>query len=181
MGHWGLPDHARYTGRPHGPLAQLGERRLCTAEVRGSTPLRSTEEAAPPTAVEKAEAPPAAEEAAAPPAAEPVFDEAVLLNLLGGDHESAAEIVHEFLADVPRQVEALRAALAAGDAAQARMQAHTLKGASANVGAGALRAVAYRAEKAAADGDLELLGGLMPQIERQAARLQQTLEGGAAP
>ena len=27
---------------PRGPLAQLGERRLCTAEVRGSTPLRST-------------------------------------------------------------------------------------------------------------------------------------------
>jgi len=20
LGHWGLPDHARYTGRPHGPL-----------------------------------------------------------------------------------------------------------------------------------------------------------------
>ena len=33
---------AGYTGRPRGPLAQLGERRLCTAEVRGSTPLRST-------------------------------------------------------------------------------------------------------------------------------------------
>jgi hypothetical protein len=32
----------RYTERPRGPLAQLGERRLCTAEVRGSTPLRST-------------------------------------------------------------------------------------------------------------------------------------------
>ena len=35
-----LPE--RYTGPPRGPLAQLGERRLCTAEVRGSTPLRST-------------------------------------------------------------------------------------------------------------------------------------------
>ena len=32
----------RYTCPPRGPLAQLGERRLCTAEVRGSTPLRST-------------------------------------------------------------------------------------------------------------------------------------------
>ncbi len=33
---------SRYTCPPRGPLAQLGERRLCTAEVRGSTPLRST-------------------------------------------------------------------------------------------------------------------------------------------
>ena len=38
----GFPDLTRYTWPPHGPLAQMGERRLCTAEVRGSTPLRST-------------------------------------------------------------------------------------------------------------------------------------------
>src|SRR5665647_1490777 len=36
-----LPDHALYL-RPRGPLAQLGERRLCTAEVTGSRPVRST-------------------------------------------------------------------------------------------------------------------------------------------
>src|SRR6476620_10478921 len=29
-------------GRLHGPVAQLGERRLCTAEVRSSSLLRST-------------------------------------------------------------------------------------------------------------------------------------------
>jgi hypothetical protein len=33
--------HALYL-RPRGPLAQLGERRPCTAEVSGSNPLRST-------------------------------------------------------------------------------------------------------------------------------------------
>jgi hypothetical protein len=32
----------RYTCAPRGPLAQLGERRLCTAEVTGSRPVRST-------------------------------------------------------------------------------------------------------------------------------------------
>src|SRR5665647_347900 len=36
-----LPDHALYL-RPRGPLAQLGERRLCTAEASGSRPVRST-------------------------------------------------------------------------------------------------------------------------------------------
>jgi hypothetical protein len=34
-------DHALYL-RPRGPLAQLGERRLCTAEVADSNPTRST-------------------------------------------------------------------------------------------------------------------------------------------
>ena len=33
---------SRYTSPPRGPLAQLGERRLCTAEVTGSSPVRST-------------------------------------------------------------------------------------------------------------------------------------------
>ena len=41
-GRTGRSGPTRYTCSPRGPLAQLGERRLCTAEVRGSTPLRST-------------------------------------------------------------------------------------------------------------------------------------------
>lgn len=108
---------------------------------------------------------------------EPVFDRHVLLNLLGGDEEAAADIVREFLSDVPQQVAALRAALTVGDVERARVQAHTLKGASANVGAGALRAVAYRAETAAADGDLEALAGLLSDIEVQVMRLQKALNG----
>jgi PAS domain S-box-containing protein len=174
LARWGR--HGDDSGGRRSPAAE-GAEAPPAAEAEVSP---ASEEAATPTAVEKAEAPLAAEEAEAPPAAEPVFDEAVLLNLLGGDRESAAEIAQEFLTDVPRQVEALRAALAAGDAAQARMQAHTLKGASANVGAAALRVVASRAETAGADGDLDLLAELMPQIERQATRLQEML-GGASP
>jgi CheY-like chemotaxis protein/HPt (histidine-containing phosphotransfer) domain-containing protein len=106
-------------------------------------------------------------------AAEPVFDEEVLVNVLAGDRQAAAEIALEFLSDVPRQVKALAAALAAGDAEQARLHAHTLKGASANVGAEALRAAAYRAEMAAADGDLALLADLLPEVELQMERLRE--------
>src|SRR5450756_280976 len=108
---------ARWAGRRPGPEPAVGL-------TRGA----SAAEAAP---AAEAQAEVAATDAGEPP----VFDEAVLLHLLGGDRESAAEITAEFLKDAPLQAAALHEALAAGDAALARRQAHTLKGASANVGA----------------------------------------------
>jgi two-component system sensor histidine kinase/response regulator len=110
---------------------------------------------------------------------EPVFDEDVLVNLLGGDREAAAEIAQTFLKDAPRQLAALREALVAGDAPLTRRKAHTLKGASANVGAEALRAAACRAETAAANGDLAMIDSLLPELETQLARLLEMLGAGA--
>ena len=103
----------------------------------------------------------------APP---PAFDPKVLLGLLGGDREAVAEILAEFAADAPRQAAAVRDAVAGGDAELVRRCAHTLKGASANVGAGALREVARRLEQAAAAGDLTAAAALV-------ASLQATLDG----
>jgi len=112
----------------------------------------------------------------------PVFDEAVLLNLFGGDRKAAAEITAEFLKDAPLQAAALHQALAAGDAALARRQAHTLKGASANVGAEALRAVANRAELACAGGSLQEAGELAEELDAELRLLQDELgENGGAP
>jgi two-component system sensor histidine kinase/response regulator len=105
----------------------------------------------------------------------PVFDEAVLVHLLGGDHEAVAEIVAEFIKDAPLQVAAFHEALAAGDAALARRQAHTLKGASANVGAEALRAVASRAELACAGESLQEAEELAERLEAELRRLQDEL------
>ena len=155
---------ARWAGRRPGPEPAVG-----------LTPGTSAGEAAP--AVE-AQAELAATDAGEPP----VFDEAVLLHLLGGDRESAAEITAEFLKDAPLQAAALHEALAAGDAALARRQAHTLKGASANVGAEALRAVAYRAELACAGGSLQEAGELAEELDAELGRLQDELgEKGGAP
>ncbi|MFA4965215.1 MAG: PAS domain S-box protein [Thermoleophilia bacterium] len=130
-----------------------------------------------PAALEAGAGAPAA--AAARPGVEPpqspVFDEGVLLNLLGGDREAAAEVTAEYRADAPRQVAALRMALAAGNAALARRQAHTLKGASANVGAEAVRAVAHAVELAAAEGELERAGALQAELALQLDRLEVAL------
>ena len=103
-----------------------------------------------------------------------VFDEGVLLGLLDGDRQAAGEILAEYVVDAPRQVAALREALAAGDADAARRQAHSLKGASANVGAQTLRAAAHDVERAAA-GDLYAARGLTDRVEDELERLQEHL------
>jgi PAS domain S-box-containing protein len=111
----------------------------------------------------------------------PVLDEAVLLNMLEGDQEAAAEITAEFLKDAPRRTAAFRVALAAGDAVLARREAHTLKGASANVGAEALRTVAHRAELACTDGSLTEAGELVEELDVELHRLEDVLvKGGGA-
>jgi PAS domain S-box-containing protein len=109
---------------------------------------------------EESEFKPEAIAVAEEPAA-PVFDEKVLLNLLEGDRESAAEIAAQFLADVVGQVSRLREAIEDGDAAKIRERAHTLKGSSASVGAEALRYCGADLEKRG-------VGGGIPEHEKPA-------------
>ena len=110
-----------------------------------------------------------------------VFDPAVLLDLLGGDAASVAEILAEFLDDVPRQLRALGTALDQGDLEAVRRQAHTVKGASANVGAQALREAAYDVERAAAADDAVAAARLADNVAHEFERLREQLsrrEGG---
>jgi CheY-like chemotaxis protein/HPt (histidine-containing phosphotransfer) domain-containing protein len=86
--------------------------------------------------------------------APPVFDENVLLSLLEGDRDSAVEIANQYLADVGGQVTGLCEAIQSGDLEAVRERAHTLKGASASVGAQGLRYCAADVEKKAAGGAL---------------------------
>jgi HPt (histidine-containing phosphotransfer) domain-containing protein len=102
-----------------------------------------------------------------------VFDPTVLLDLLGGDAASVAEILGEFLEDVPRQLQALRAAFDDGELDAVRRQAHTVKGASANVGAEALRGAAYAVECAAAEGDAVAAAALADGVVREFERLRE--------
>ncbi|OFW58878.1 MAG: hypothetical protein A2133_02310 [Actinobacteria bacterium RBG_16_64_13] len=106
--------------------------------------------AGPPPGVESEPIPEALAVADTP--APPVFDEKVLLNLLEGDRESASEIADQYLGDVGTQVSRLREAVELGDAALLRERAHLLKGASASVGAEAMRYCAADLEKRAVVG-----------------------------
>jgi CheY-like chemotaxis protein/HPt (histidine-containing phosphotransfer) domain-containing protein len=105
----------------------------------------------------------------------PVFDKAGMLERLLGDEELAHTVAAAFLGDIPEQIAALRGHLKAGDAASANRQAHTIKGASANVGGEALRATALAMEMAAKAGDVSAAGARLPELEEQFDQLRQAI------
>ena len=97
----------------------------------------------------------------------PIFDRAGMLARLTDDEELAALIVARFCESTPRQIEAIRSSLDAGDAADLRLAAHSIKGAAANVGAERLRRVASALEQAAQAGDLSAARVHLAELELQ--------------
>jgi PAS domain S-box-containing protein len=113
-----------------------------------------------------------------PPAEDetPVFDRAGLLERMSGDEELATEILDVFFGDFPRQIQVLKEYLAAGDTAGAGLQAHSIKGAAANIGGERLRKVALEMEKAADGGELGAAAARMASLEEQFVQLGKNLE-----
>jgi histidine phosphotransfer protein HptB len=89
-----------------------------------------------------------------------------LQQLSDGDTEFELELLEVYLEDTKQHLQAAKAAIAAQDGAQLAREAHHLKGASGNVGAMAMQAMAYKLEqlernKVWADGD-----ALIDDLER---------------
>ncbi len=102
-----------------------------------------------------------------------VIDRSVLDRLLdsfGGDKEFLGEMLDTFFDDSPRQLEAVRAGLAAGDAEAVRRAAHSLKSNCANFGALALSGQCRELEVLAKAGSLE---GGAEHLARIAAGYEQ--------
>jgi len=118
--------------------------------------------------------PPAAV-AAAPQDAAAVFDEVQFLERIMQDRELARVILAGFMEDVSRQTQTLRTLIEAGDAAAAARQAHTIKGAAANVGAEALRAAAYETEQRTLTGGMQSAAELVSRLEEEAVRFGKAL------
>jgi PAS domain S-box-containing protein len=106
----------------------------------------------------------------------PVFDKAGMMSRLMDDEDLARKLIDIFLDDIPKQIESLRGYLAAGDITGVERQAHTLKGASANLGGEVLRAVAFEMEKAAKDGNLKYATAQLTELENQFNRLKEAMD-----
>jgi signal transduction histidine kinase/CheY-like chemotaxis protein/HPt (histidine-containing phosphotransfer) domain-containing protein len=106
----------------------------------------------------------------------PVFDKAALMERLMDDEDLAQTVIATFLEDIPRQIETLKGYLGAGDAPGAERQAHTIKGASANMGAEALRETAFEMEKAGKAGDLEAAKVRMADLEKEFGSVNEAME-----
>ena len=105
----------------------------------------------------------------------PVFDRAALLTRLMDDEELVETILQGFLEDMPRQLETLRHCLEAGDAAGVARQTHSIKGAAANVGCEALRALAFELEKAGRTGSVESLKPRFDEVAEAFEQLKQVV------
>jgi CheY-like chemotaxis protein len=122
---------------------------------------------------------PAAGEAA--PAGNPradtaeVFSPSELLDRLMGDTELAHVIIEGFLGDIPGQIAKLKGFVQSGDREAATRQAHTIKGASANIGAAALRQAASELEEMGRDDDMAGIAKELPRLEAEFERLSGEL------
>jgi len=94
-----------------------------------------------------------------------IFDLEGMLGRLDGDNELAAIVIAVFLEDIPAQIQTLKDFVKSGDTASSARQAHSIRGASANVGGDRLRNVASVMEKAADVGDLHAVAARMADLE----------------
>ncbi|WP_462322796.1 Hpt domain-containing protein [Halochromatium sp.] len=95
------------------------------------------------------------------------FSIAVLVERLDGDQEIAREVAAAFVESSQELLQQLDGAIAAGRADAVRRNAHSIKGAAANIGANALAETAAEIEDAGRDQRLELAERLVPQLHRR--------------
>jgi HPt (histidine-containing phosphotransfer) domain-containing protein len=93
------------------------------------------------------------------------FDREELVERLMGDEERARRIIGRFLEDIPKQLTALAEAISHTDPQAARMHAHAIKGAAANVGGNGIREVACKLEQLGSAGDLPAAAVALPELE----------------
>ncbi|MBN2718883.1 MAG: response regulator [Deltaproteobacteria bacterium] len=103
-----------------------------------------------------------------------IFNEDEFLHRLLGDREIAKQIVKGFIVEGSRQLSELESAVTTSDFESAVKQAHTLKGAAANVGAELLRRKAFDAEMAGKRKQRDLLESEFENIKYQFEIFRQT-------
>jgi HPt (histidine-containing phosphotransfer) domain-containing protein len=94
-----------------------------------------------------------------------------------GGNTFLREIVGLFLEDTPQRIAEIDRFLAVGDTATLVRAAHTIKGASANVGAAALRAAAERLEHRAKNDGLADVATLIVELKTEFANASTALNG----
>jgi HPt (histidine-containing phosphotransfer) domain-containing protein len=109
----------------------------------------------------------------------PVLDPnaiAALRELNPGDDAFFRDLVQIYLDDSPARIAEMEQALAHGDAHRLTLAAHSLKGSSANFGAGALRAMCERAEHLGRQNSLGDIPALLPPLKDEFGRVRAELE-----
>jgi PAS domain S-box-containing protein len=105
-----------------------------------------------------------------------VFNKKDMLERLLFDHELAQTVMAAFLDDIPKQIDLMISLLEKGDLSAVQRQAHSIKGASANVGGEALREIAFQSEKSARAGDFAAIRNALPDLKKNFGLLKEAME-----
>jgi CheY-like chemotaxis protein/HPt (histidine-containing phosphotransfer) domain-containing protein len=190
---------ARHPGRRRLPIMALtayamrGDRDRCLAagmdeyltkpvkpEELSAALNRLVEASASEPALASARKDPAAPSEAAPVVAgdaapEAGFDFSAALNYVGGDRALLNELLSIFVEDAPVRMEAIRRAIAGGEAVDLMREAHTIKGALRVIGAAAAAGLAQGLEALGRDGNMGEADKLAAALVREMDRLMQSL------
>ncbi|TAK12983.1 MAG: sensor histidine kinase, partial [Acidobacteria bacterium] len=101
----------------------------------------------------------------------PQFDEAELVERLGGDREILREVVTIFRHSTPDLIEEIRTAIDGRDLTRLRSAAHTLKGAAGNLSAKRVAALALELESASRASDIALAAHYFPRLAAETEEL----------
>jgi len=104
-----------------------------------------------------------------------IWDKTAMMERMMGDNELASIIKEGFLTDIPNRISILKEGLSKDDCQNTELQAHTIKGAAANVCGQALCQVASTMEKAGRVGDLTAAREGLPDLEREFEKLKQAM------
>jgi CheY-like chemotaxis protein/HPt (histidine-containing phosphotransfer) domain-containing protein len=104
-----------------------------------------------------------------------IFDRATLFERLLNDEELMQMALEAFLDDIPRQLETMQGYLDAGDVSGVQRQAHTIKGAAANVNGEIVQALAHELEQAGMTGDLIAIRAGMNRLAAQFELLKEEM------
>ena len=101
-----------------------------------------------------------------------IYDRATAIARLDGDESLFTEMVDMFDAECENYCQALESALASGDAAELRREAHTVKSVLASFACERGRELAWRLEEQAASGELD---GASEQVAELVSVLRQLM------
>jgi PAS domain S-box-containing protein len=118
-------------------------------------------------------------EARVPESSLDVFNPADLLDRIGGNAAAFDKLIAMFQASTPKHLAAMQSALAEGNLERIRQEAHSLRGAAANMSASNTSNVARQIENAAVSGDAASVGPLLEQLNRELDRVHRELSNQA--
>ncbi len=105
----------------------------------------------------------------------PIFDKAGFMERIMDDEELAVTLLDVFIEDIPEQIDLLKEYVNSADNEKIERQAHSIKGACVNIGGEVMRLVAYNMEKAAKDGNMDIVKELMVELESQFEQLKKAI------